>query len=81
VLSIAGLRRELWKAAASDPQMVPQVGSGALAIELLDLPWRQRFEGAGGPDRGRTPAGPVRVSVVGQVSDVATVAAMRDLTS
>jgi len=50
VLSIAGLRRELWKARATDPAMVAQTGSAALAIELLDVPWRQRFQGAGGAD-------------------------------
>ena len=45
VLSIAGLRRNLCQ--THDPNLAPQNGSAGLAIEILDLPWRQRFEGAG----------------------------------
>ena len=44
VLALAELRRTLNKDAA----LAPQTGSASFAIELLNLPFRQRFEGAGG---------------------------------
>ena len=77
VLSIAGLRRELVKAA--DGQMVAQTGSAALAVQLLDVPWRQRFQGQGGADlRGARPE-PVRIEIVAKVADPATVQAFREV--
>jgi hypothetical protein len=42
VLGIAALRRKLV------PPLPGQTGSANFAIELLNLPWRQRFEGSGG---------------------------------
>jgi hypothetical protein len=55
VLGIAALRRQLQQlrqaqAPSGDPQkdLPNQTGSAALAVELLNLPWRQRFQGAGG---------------------------------
>jgi len=48
VLAIAELRKRLHHAANADARLPLQTGSSALAIELLRLPWRQRFEGAGG---------------------------------
>ncbi|MGH9057141.1 MAG: hypothetical protein ACRDYY_14960, partial [Acidimicrobiales bacterium] len=48
VMHIAGLRDRLVAAAGTDPQLTPQSGSGSFAVELLDPPWRQRFEGSGG---------------------------------
>ena len=44
VVAVAELRSRL--AGLGDPNLVPQTGSAALAIELLDYPWRQRFENA-----------------------------------
>jgi len=46
VIHMAGLRDRL--VAAGDPQLAPQKGSGSFAVELLDPPWRQRFQGTGG---------------------------------
>jgi hypothetical protein len=45
VLGIAALRRKL---KAQAPPMPGQTGSANFAVELLNLPWRQRFEGSGG---------------------------------
>ncbi len=45
VIAIQQLRNQL--NALHDPNLVPQTGSAALAIEMLQLPWRQRFQGAG----------------------------------
>jgi hypothetical protein len=44
VVAVAALRDEL--AALTGPPVLPQTGSAAFAIELLNYPWRQRFEGA-----------------------------------
>jgi hypothetical protein len=44
VVAVAELRNRL--AALTGPAVVPQTGSAAFAIELLDYPWRQRFQGA-----------------------------------
>ena len=43
VVAVAELRDRL--AALTSPPVVPQTGSAAFAIELLDYPWRQRFQG------------------------------------
>jgi hypothetical protein len=45
VLSIASLRRALFTAQNSDATMPKQTGGAALAVEVLNPPWRQRFEG------------------------------------
>lgn len=45
VLGIAALRR---KAMGMVPPLPAQTGSANFAIEVLNLPWRQRFEGSGG---------------------------------
>lgn len=50
VVSVAGLRKKL--IALHDPNLVAQTGSAGFAIEMLDLPWRQRFQGKGGAGRG-----------------------------
>jgi hypothetical protein len=46
VISVAGLRKKL--VALNDPNLVQQTGSAGFAIEMLNLPWRQRFQGRGG---------------------------------
>jgi hypothetical protein len=48
VVHLAALRQRLKDAASTDPSMPAQAGSADFAVELLDLPWRQRFQGAGG---------------------------------
>jgi hypothetical protein len=77
VVSMAGLRRAI--ASTGDTNLPAQSGSAALAIELLSLPWRQRFEGAGGPDLRRTHSGPVSVGVVAKVADADTRAQLMGL--
>lgn len=48
VLGISALRRALMNANPATPAIPPQDGSAPFAIEMLNLPWRQRFEGTGG---------------------------------
>jgi len=48
VVAIQDLRSQLYQ--LDDPNLVPQTGSAGFAIELLNYPWRQRFEGSE-PDR------------------------------
>ncbi len=51
VVHVAGLRDRLRTAATTDHQLPAQTGSADFAVEVLDPPWRQRFQGAGGtPD-------------------------------
>jgi hypothetical protein len=45
VVSIVELRRRIIQQRASFSQVPDQIGSSAFAIEMLQLPWRQRFEG------------------------------------
>jgi hypothetical protein len=52
VVAIRPLRRKIFALQAGDPQLVPQTSSAAFAIELLNYPWRQRFQGAGGSGGG-----------------------------
>lgn len=48
VLAVADLWRQLKTDVLANPGMPQQTGSASFAIELLDLPWRQRFQGQGG---------------------------------
>jgi len=48
VIAVQALRDAVYQAQQNDPDLVPQTGSGAFAIEMLQLPWRQRFQGLGG---------------------------------
>lgn len=45
VVSITSLRRALYKAQQADATMPQQTGGASLAVEVLNPPWRQRFEG------------------------------------
>jgi hypothetical protein len=45
VISIAALRRALYTTQQSDASMPAQTGGASFAIEVLNPPWRQRFEG------------------------------------
>jgi hypothetical protein len=80
VLSIASLRRGLFKAQQSDATMPQQTGGASLAVEALNPPWRQRFEGTkdnrGGG--GQQSAGFLSsLAVAGRVSQPATKAALQ----
>jgi hypothetical protein len=47
VVHVSELRRRLATIAPPDPTMPAQTGSASFAIEVLDVPWRQRFQGNG----------------------------------
>lgn len=47
VVHVAELRRRLMDARATSPAMPNMNGAGAMAVELLNRPWRQRFQGDG----------------------------------
>jgi hypothetical protein len=74
VVAVAKLRRDLITARATHPQMPEQTGSAAFAIEVLSLPWRQRFEGV--EDQAERPGGSgafVSVVMIGKrVAETAT---------
>jgi len=75
VIHMAGLRDRLVAAAASDPQLIPQKGSGSFAVELLDPPWRQRFQGTGGTPQvtgSRVFSAPVHVAGLAAEESTAT---------
>jgi hypothetical protein len=55
VVAVAQLRRDLIAARNTHGQMAEQKGSAAFAIEVLNLPWRQRFEGV--RDQAESPGG------------------------
>ena len=65
VLGIAALRRVLMNPNPAAPAIPPQTGSASFAIELLNLPWRQRFEGTGGRPQFTGTGGFVTNLVVG----------------
>jgi len=46
VVHVAELRRRLYAAQQANPGSLQQTGSAAFAISVLNLPWRQRFEGS-----------------------------------
>jgi hypothetical protein len=46
VVDVAALRKRLYTDQLADSKLVPQTGSAAFAIELLNYPWRQRFQNA-----------------------------------
>jgi hypothetical protein len=45
VIHVAALRKTLSSEIAANPTMPPQNGSANFAVEVLQPPWRQRFEG------------------------------------
>jgi hypothetical protein len=49
VVSVKDLRDSLRAAQALDNRMVEQTGSANFAVAILNRPWRQRFQGEGGP--------------------------------
>lgn len=82
VIAVAELRRRLHRQRATHPEMPAQTGSAAFAIEVLNPPWRQRFEGTqDNADTGvRGAGGFVSVLLVAsRVSQASTTAAVRQL--
>jgi hypothetical protein len=85
VLHIAGLRRALAADRQANPAMPDQKGGASFAVEVLNPPWRQRFEGVtdhgqggqGGGSFGFVASVPVAVRVTGED----TLAAVRELVS
>ncbi len=79
VVAVAELRKRLFQAQGSNPSMPPQTGSASFAIEVLNPPWRQRFEGtkdfAGGGSSGFVSF----ISVANRVADVTTRTAVENL--
>ena len=70
VVAISALRNRLHQAHLGDPAMIPQNSSADFAIALLNYPWRQRFQGAGGS--GGSNGGFIpRFAVAGRIADVA----------
>jgi hypothetical protein len=81
VVHVSALRRALFQKEGSHSAMPDQNGSAAYAIEALQVPWRQRFEGT--VDQANQPGGSGSfVSVVlisGRVARNDTVAAVTQL--
>ncbi len=67
VVHVVDLRSRLESARTTNPAIPSQTGSAAFAIELLDVPWRQRFQ-----DEGGVP----QVTGTGEFVSTFTVAAM-----
>ncbi len=74
VLALAALRRAL----KNDVALAPQTGSASFAIELLNLPFRQRFAGQGGNVRftGTGEFVPM-TKIAANVSDASLLAAVK----
>lgn len=81
VIHVSGLRRSLFQQQNAHPTMPNQNGSASFAIEVLQVPWRQRFEGT--VDQAHQAAGSGRfVSVVlisGRVAQNDTISAVTQL--
>jgi hypothetical protein len=74
VIAIASLRASLVKQRSTHLSMPEQKGSSAFAIEVLNPPWRQRFEGTvDQAENGRGSGGFVSIiSIANRVSEAAT---------
>jgi hypothetical protein len=77
VVAIAELRRRLHE--LNDPNLVPQTGSAGFAIELLNYPWRQRFQGAGSELRRTSGAFVPKLEVARLIKHESVHAAVREL--
>ncbi len=83
VIHVAGLRRQLATDAATVAGMPAQTGGASFAVEVLNPPWRQRFEGVT-DHRGEGQGGGVfgfvsSVSVAARVASDQTLVALKDL--
>ena len=80
VLHLAELRRLLTQAQSAHPTMPPQNGSADFAIEVLDVPWRQRFQGTGGiPELTGSRVFASNVAVAGIAAEPATLQLVEQL--
>jgi hypothetical protein len=77
VVAVAELRRRL--SALGDPNLVPQTGSAGFAIELLQYPWRQRFEGAQSAQRASSGAFVSKYEVASVITEPDVRSALTDL--
>ena len=78
VVAISTLRDRLHQAQAGDPNIVPQNSSADFAIALLNYPWRQRFQGAGGSG-GSTGAFVPRFAVANLIGETTLQNAVKEL--
>jgi hypothetical protein len=83
VIAVTALRDALAQQRSTFPQMPPQDGSANFAVEVLNPPWRQRFEGtedkAGGTGKpGRVNFVP-KFAIASRVQDYATVTAFKQV--
>jgi hypothetical protein len=78
VVAISALRNQIHQLHASDPNIIPQNSSADFAIALLNYPWRQRFEGAGGSGGG-TGAFVPRFAVANRIADATLQATVKEL--
>ena len=76
MVAVAALREEL--DLASPPEL-PQPGSAAFAIALLNYPWRQRFEGAQSDRRASSGAFVPKYEVASVITSQAVRAAVTEL--
>jgi hypothetical protein len=85
VLDIAGLRRTLALNQQANSAMPAQTGGASFAVEVLNPPWRQRFEGTTDNGQGGQGGGffgfVSSVAVALRVTSAQTVEAVRELVS
>jgi hypothetical protein len=79
VIHVTELRRRLFAEQASNLTAVPQSGSAAFAISVLNYPWRQRFEGSVDNAATQNLSGGfvAHLSVAQSVTDQATINAFK----
>lgn len=79
VVAIRALRQKIFAAQAGDPNLVPQTSSAGFAIELLNYPWRQRFQGAGGSGGGTGGAFVSKFAVANEITSTALAQTVKGL--
>ncbi len=77
VVAVKALRSTLYH--LGDSKLVPQTGSAAFAIELLNLPWRQRFQPAGVGEPNQTGSFVSKYAIAHVVTDPALQASVEAL--
>lgn len=80
VVDIRSLRNHLYTAHNSDPNLIGQNSSADFAISLLNFPWRQRFQGAGGRG-GSTGAFVPGLAVADRIADASLQTTVTELIS
>lgn len=85
VIAVTALRDALAAQRSNFPQMPPQDGSANFAVEVLNPPWRQRFEGtedlAGGTSRPGQVNFVSKYAIAARVQDFSTVSAFQQAVS